>query len=471
MPNRLEFRVDPERRHEAQALAQLQARALRSFAPPPPGIAGRGIVTSVSDRGIAAAWVLLGELVRLGVALPVEAWHRPGELSAANRAHLDALPLDLTVREMADDVSGFAIKPVALWRSRFREVLWLDFDSYPLRDPTFLFEDPEYAAKGSLFWRDTCGTDRAVTWHPGAPVWPVFGVPYNSAEEFETGQVRIDKGRCWTELSLTAYYAFNHRFFYHFVLGDKDTFRLAWQRVALERGQPPHGPWYHSEPARVPYGFMPYGPVHTGRPNAWGAWGGGTVLLQRDRAGQPLFCHRNTEKFTLDGANPFYGNVPNEAFHHAHVAELARLSGVPDRLSSVPAAPAWGASPYLPAAWGDVLDRLTILRIKRARIADPARLANVVRELAAVEAVVGSLDRFPPDLPAHVEELTAVNGALWEIEDAVRECEREGRFDDAFVELARSVYRENDRRAAVKQRISRLLGSALVEEKSYAPTA
>ena len=85
--------------------------------------------------------------------------------------------------------------------------------------------------------------------------------------------------------------------------------------------------------------------------------------------------------------------------------------------------------------------------------------------------MVGPLDRFPVELPGLVAELATVNTALWEIEDAIRDCEREGRFDDVFVALARSVYRENDRRAAVKNRISRLLGSVLVEEKSYASTS
>lgn len=469
MPNKPELQIHQDQPYPAGQLFALQSQALRSFGPPPADLVGRGIVTSIHDRVIAAGWVLLSELARLRVALPVEVWHRPGELSEPHRAALLSLPLDLTLHELADDVAGFAIKPVTLWRSRFREVLWLDADNAPLRDPAFLFDDPDYVAKGSLFWRDTCGSDRARTWHPGAPVWPVFGVEPNDAEEFESGQLLIDKVRCWPELCLTAYYAFSYRFFYHYVLGDKDTFRLAWQRVARERGLPARKSQYHAVPAAVPYGMMPYGPFHLGRPNNVGAWGGGTVLQQRDRAGQALFNHRNTEKFSLDRPNPFNADVKNEARYHAHVAALARLldPAAPDSFPVAPPSLVWAERPDLPCAWGDAFDRLTILLIKRERVTDPGKLANVVRELEAVGKVIGHPARFPSELDALVSELAEVNAALWDIEDGTRACERAGRFGDEFVALARSVYRENDRRATIKNRISRLLGSALIEEKQH----
>ena len=471
MPNTSDLKVHLDQRYAAEELFALQSRALHGFEPPPTELAGRGIVTAIYDRVIAAGWVLLCELARLRVILPIEVWHRPGELSEAHRAALLGLPLDLTLRELADDVVGFAVKPVILWRTCLCEVLWLDADNTPLRDPSFLFEDPEYVAKGSLFWRDTSGTERARTWHPAAPVWSVFGVKPNTSEEFETGQMLVNKARRWPEICLTAYYAFNHRFFYHFVLGDKDTFRLAWQRVARERGDTQPQFWYHADPSLVPYGMMPYGPYHLGLPNRWGAWGGGSVLQQRDRAGQALFNHRNTEKFSLDRPNPFNTDVPNEARYHAHVAALARLLdlAVPEPLRvarpfSLPLA----KRPELPCAWGDAFDRLTILRIKAACVTDPEKHANVIRELAAVEDVIGPFECFPPELDALVSELAAVNVALWKIEDATRASERSGRFGADFVALARSVYRENDRRAAIKNQISRLLGSALIEEKQHA---
>ncbi|HEV3005288.1 MAG TPA: tetratricopeptide repeat protein [Pirellulales bacterium] len=119
-------------------------------------------------------------------------------------------------------------------------------------------------------------------------------------------------------------------------------------------------------------------------------------------------------------------------------------------------------------AAGELLDKLTILRIKAARITDPARLRNVQDELEVLEAARGASLGDSRELAELTAELTAVNEALWDIEDEIRVCERQGDFGPRFVELARSVYHRNDHRAAVKRRINELLGSKLIEEKSYA---
>ena len=120
---------------------------------------------------------------------------------------------------------------------------------------------------------------------------------------------------------------------------------------------------------------------------------------------------------------------------------------------------------------GELIDKITILEIKLERMTDAAKLQNVRRELEALAAVrAQALDNSEP-LTRLTEQLKAVNGTLWEIEDAIRACERNREFGPRFVELARSVYRENDRRSALKQTINRLLESRLVEEKSYEPYA
>ena len=121
----------------------------------------------------------------------------------------------------------------------------------------------------------------------------------------------------------------------------------------------------------------------------------------------------------------------------------------------------------VPISPGELLDKLTILRIKAERIADAEKLANVRRELALLEASWRHEADAELDLSDEERALTRVNGALWEIEDALREHEAAQRFDAEFIALARSVYQHNDERAALKRRVNVKLGSALVEEKSY----
>jgi len=122
----------------------------------------------------------------------------------------------------------------------------------------------------------------------------------------------------------------------------------------------------------------------------------------------------------------------------------------------------------VPTAPGELIDKLTILRLKEERIEDPAKVANVRVEK---EALMQTADAHVPpsaDLDALWEELYQINADLWVIEDDIRECEKAKNFGAEFIRLARAVYITNDRRADVKKKINLLLGSALIEEKSYA---
>ena len=121
----------------------------------------------------------------------------------------------------------------------------------------------------------------------------------------------------------------------------------------------------------------------------------------------------------------------------------------------------------VPISPGELLDKLTILRIKAARIVDDEKRANVARELALLEAIWREAVPEPAALREDEDALARVNEALWDVEDALREREATQRFDGEFVALARSVYRHNDERAAIKRRVNVRLGSALIEEKSY----
>lgn len=116
---------------------------------------------------------------------------------------------------------------------------------------------------------------------------------------------------------------------------------------------------------------------------------------------------------------------------------------------------------------GELVDKLTILEIKSERIDAPDMLRNVRYELTALDRVRQEALSPSPELDALAAELKQVNVALWDIEDAIRRCERAQDFGPRFVELARAVYRTNDRRAQLKRAINDLLGSQIIEEKQY----
>jgi predicted nucleic acid-binding Zn-ribbon protein len=126
-------------------------------------------------------------------------------------------------------------------------------------------------------------------------------------------------------------------------------------------------------------------------------------------------------------------------------------------------------APIVQISWGELIDKITILEIKSDRLKAPSALENVRLELEMLmEAASPQLAAFL-QLGALKDSLAAVNAELWDIEDRLREKEAVKTFDDEFTKLARAVYITNDKRAAVKRQINMILGSTLVEEKSYAP--
>ena len=124
---------------------------------------------------------------------------------------------------------------------------------------------------------------------------------------------------------------------------------------------------------------------------------------------------------------------------------------------------------HIPVSPGELLDKITILRTKQARIQDAAKLRNVGLELELLEATWRTSGYGSAGLEREMRALQSVNERLWDIEDRIRDKEAQRTFDREFIELARSVYRTNDERAALKRRINEQLGSRLVEEKSYRP--
>jgi hypothetical protein len=122
----------------------------------------------------------------------------------------------------------------------------------------------------------------------------------------------------------------------------------------------------------------------------------------------------------------------------------------------------------VPISPGELVDKITILEIKSERMTDAAKLHNVRIELALLTDTWRASPFSATDVRAEWDALREVNGRLWDIEDRIRDRERDGDFGAEFIELARAVYVTNDERAALKKKINTRLGSTLVEEKSYA---
>jgi hypothetical protein len=162
-------------------------------------------------------------------------------------------------------LKGWELKAYALVHSRFREILLLDADNVPVVNPRFLFTTPEFKKVGAIFWPDYGRLE------PTRAIWDYCGVPYQDEPEFESGQIVIDKKRCWRALALALWYNEHSDFFYEHIHGDKETFHLAFRKT----GQP--------------YA-MPTTPIESLED---------VVMCQHDFRGRRIFQHRNQDKWSL----------------------------------------------------------------------------------------------------------------------------------------------------------------------------
>lgn len=120
-----------------------------------------------------------------------------------------------------------------------------------------------------------------------------------------------------------------------------------------------------------------------------------------------------------------------------------------------------------PVSWGELIDKITILEIKSEQMSDPAKLANVKHEHDVLTKTRDSYAPLPSGLTSLSQQLKEINQQLWDIEDDIRDQERQKDFGETFIKLARAVYFTNDKRAALKGQVNELMGSDVVEEKSY----
>jgi hypothetical protein len=290
--------------------AQLASHFVDTIPNYPDHFDGCGIV--ICAGGIKynpCAWVLVRLLRHLGCQLPIEIWHA-GNIECdpqwtALISRYDVVCRDaLKTREQHPHprLRGWPIKPYAILHSRFEEILFLDADNVPVKDPTFLFECQRYDETGAVFWPDI---EQSIT-PPDSPLWQLFGVPYQAGPDQESGQILINKSRCWKALNLCNWYNEHADFYYRHVYGDKDTFRFAWQRL----GQPIS--WI---PTRVSL-EMPH------------------TLLQHDFAGNVLFQHRFGHKWSLFRNNPKIPGFEHEDLCLSFLNELRQLWHPEQRLTN-----------------------------------------------------------------------------------------------------------------------------------------
>ena len=236
------------------------------------GNGGRGIVIcGGGSRYFTCAWVCINRLRALGCRLPIELWHLGGaELDGTMRGLIEPLGVRCVDafrwrrRHPMRRLNGWELKAYALVHSAFDEVLLLDADNVPVRDPTFLFESAPYRATGALFWPD-------YATKPGpAILWRALGIRRPAEPEFESGQILVDKRRCGKALALALWFNAHSDFFYRHIHGDKETFHLAFRRLGQSYGLIRH-------PVRALEGTM----------------------CQHDPDGNRLFQHRNGDKWNL----------------------------------------------------------------------------------------------------------------------------------------------------------------------------
>jgi hypothetical protein len=286
---------------------------------------GAGIViVAGGPRHYTNAWVCLTMLRRvLGCHLPIQVWYlSPHEMSPRMIELLQRFDVEcvnaqeVQRRHPMRIAGGWECKPYALVHSPFKEVILLDADNVPLIDPATLLSWPEYRATGAVFWPDlgSLGREREI--------WEICRVAYRDEPEVESGQIVVDKERCWNALWLTLHLNDHSDYYYRHVNGDKETFHMAWRMLDQPYSMPPTRPVWIT------------GLVSPGDPNF------ADVLLQHDFAGQPIFHHRTGAGWSAWGKNLRVPGFEHEVVCLDALRELRELwDGRVDVEQAVVAAP------------------------------------------------------------------------------------------------------------------------------------
>ncbi|EEY67874.1 uncharacterized protein PITG_18277 [Phytophthora infestans T30-4] len=290
-----EFVKFPTRANEVAKKASIPGFSLPHVVPLVEGVNNNmsggqdGIVIVVYPRLLASAYATVRALREvLGCRLPIELWYRPDEMKSIRKSltpleNLAAIVGGITFHKI-NGVRAFSYgaKVFAIYHSFLERILFLDADNVPIRDPSFLFESPEFIETGAVFWPDF--------WHPGntifnihrqSLVWQFLGIPFADMFEQESGQLLIDRRRHTVPMEVLSFYAFHRpNLFDNFkqAHGDKDLFRFAWmhQNASFHMIQSPP-----AVAGKVIDGIFC-----------------GMTMVQHDAQGEVLFMHRNSRKLT-----------------------------------------------------------------------------------------------------------------------------------------------------------------------------
>ncbi len=271
--------------------------------PYPEHLEGRGIVIAAGGpKYLPSGWVTVKKLRHLGCTLPIQVWYLGDREMDPYLTRLfaeqGATTVDARLLEKeypARVLCGWELKGYAAAFSPFREVLFLDADCVPIRDPAFLFDCPEYQKFGSIFWPDFDHSNVMGRMKPA--LCQDLGIRWRDEPSFESGQFLINKERCWSELMLTWWLLEHSDYYFVHVYGDKETFHVAWRRLETDYFMPATGPGWECR--------------HT--------------IIQHAPDGSRLFHHRVQDKWKLGGGNRRCGSLEDEDLHHGFVRELREL--------------------------------------------------------------------------------------------------------------------------------------------------
>ena len=269
-----------------------------------PPMSGRGIVICAGGKKYNTnAYALIRLLRDLGCSLPIQLWsleHEQDDLFDELIKPYNVEPVNTSVVQLEhphDHLHGWELKSYAIKWCPYQEVLLIDADCFPLRNPEVIFDEPAFQETGVIFMPDV----RKMP--PNHKFWSLYQIPFVEEWEFESGAIFIDKARHWREVVIADYInQYGIRFFWKEanMLGDKDSHRAAFHIT------------------NKPYSMSPE-PVH----HLDGS--GSRVLVQHDMSGEHLWLHRNLVKFTLVGDNPRLPGFVHEERLLGYVEELRKV--------------------------------------------------------------------------------------------------------------------------------------------------